>query len=793
MVGLLCSIQQLFSQSYPFFQDSENQEYYEYCWMEVTPPSELNRAGTDLRRFPVETTIPPIQGINCLNLHWKSVTEGNWLAIAAGENWTPKNIRYCDTLAFWMYSIESIDSLYLPSIFFEDTNNQKSSFINIGSFSTRLQIAVWKRITIPMKIFFTSEKQIDWTSIKTIGFSQNLADNQYHTLLIDDMRVNKGAGETVPFNKPTGLKVKGYDSHAWLTWNTNSEPNGKGYEIYLSVDSGKTYELRDITDYQTTIFNDFTRDKGTNLSLKYKITALNESNEPSQFSDVADASTHDFNNDELLTMVQEATFRYFWDFAHPTCGLARERDTSGDIVTLGGSGFGIMALMVGIERGFITRSQGAERMLKIVNFLKSADRFHGAWPHWMNGKTGKVVPFSTKDDGGDLLESALMIQGLLAARHYFNNADDSEKQIVSTITNLWESVEWDWFRKNNGPVLYWHWSPDYDWQMNMPIRGWNEGMIVYLLAIASPTHGLPASLWNSGWTNSSNYLNGKTFYDYKIDVGWDYGGPLFFTQYSFIGFDPRNRMDSFTNYFENNKNITLVNRAYCIQNPKGFKGYGENCWGLSASDDPVVYYLAHQPASANDNGTITPTAAISAMVYTPDYSIEALKYFYRNLGNKLWNEYGFYDAFNQQLNWYATSSLAIDEGPIIAMIENYRTGLIWKNFMQNQEIKTALDAIGFTSTESVTNELSEKTNLSVVPNPVTTSGTIRVNLSEPMEVSLLLYNVSGQIMETLIDHQMMIDRHVSLNFDTSLLPAGLYILKLKGNNINQIQKLIINH
>jgi len=794
VIGLFLSLQEASSQSFQYFRDSKNPEYYEYSWMELTSPSELDRKGFDLNKFPVDTILSPHQGLNCLSLHWKSTSTGNWFAIAAGENWIPKNISNCDTLLFWVNSVEAIISQNLPSVFFEDTLNQKSSFINLGLYCGDLQSNNWTKIEIPMDSFFSAVKQIDWTVIKTIGFTQNLADDQYHTLLIDDMRVFKGSSITTPLSKPTGLEVKGYDSHARLTWTANSELNQNGYEIYLSVDGGNTYEIRGVADSGTTVFNDFVGKKGTNLNLKYKITALNESNIPSSFSDVADATTHNFTDDELLTMVQEATFRYFWNYSHPDCGIARERNTSGDIVTIGGSGFGVMALMVGIERGFITRTQGAERMLKIVNFLKTADRFHGAWPHWMNGKSGKTIPFTPpKDNGGDLLETALMMQGLLAARQYFNNSDSTEEKIVSTITNLWETIEWDWFRNNNGPVLFWHWSPDYDWQMNMPIRGWNECMIVYLLAIASPTHGVPASLWTSGWTNSSNYVNGKTYYDYKIDVGWDYGGPLFFTQFSFTGFDPRNITDSYTNYYENNKNITLVNRAYCVQNPKKFEGYSESCWGLSASDDPIIFYLAHEPNNSNDNGTITPTAAMSAIIYTPEYSIDALKYFYRNLGNRIWDECGFYDAFNQQLHWYATSYLAVDEGPIIAMIENYRTGLIWKNFMQNSEIKTALDAIGFVPTDLRNISGSYDAKLSIMPNPLNTTGTIMFYAPETQNISLVLYNITGQKIETVINKQMFNKGPQTLNFNASSLSSGVYMIMLTGNNINTIQKLIIEH
>jgi len=298
-------------------------------------------------------------------------------------------------------------------------------------------------------------------------------------------------------------------------------------------------------------------------------------------------------------------------------------------------------------------------MLKMLNFLQNADRFHGVWPHWIDGNTGHVIPFSTYDNGGDIVETSFMIEGLLTARNYFNRNTPDEQQIVQKITSLWEAVEWDWYTRNNSGFIYWHWSPNYAWQMNMPIYGYMEAMIVYILAIASPTHPVSPAYWSSGWTTSNAYHNGRTYYGIKLDVGPDKGGPLFFAHYSFLGFDPRNKKDNFTNYFINNIHHTQINRAYCIANPHQFAGYGENCWGLTASDDPDGYQ-AHEPN--NDNGTITPTAALSSMPYTPEYSMLALKHFYRDLGQNIWGNQGFCDAFNIGDHWYADSYLAIDQG-----------------------------------------------------------------------------------------------------------------------------------
>lgn len=406
-------------------------------------------------------------------------------------------------------------------------------------------------------------------------------------------------------------------------------------------------------------------------------------------------STYKFpliTDEELLTKVQEQTFKYFWDFAHPVSGLARERNSSGNTVTIGGSGFGLMSILVGIERGFISRQDGVDRLETIVNFLENADRFHGAWPHWMDGNTGTTIPFGIDDDGADLVETAFMIQGLLTVRQYLNSGNSQEQTIINKITQLWEAVEWDWFTKGGENVLYWHWSPNVAWQKNLQIRGWNESLIIYVLAASSPTHSISSAVYDQGWAGNGGMLNGNDYYGITLPLGYTMGGPLFFAHYSFLGLDPRNLSDQYANYWTQNISHSLINQAYCIDNPKNYLIYSAACWGLTASDNHIGY-SAHSPT--NDLGVITPTAAISSIPYTPNESMDAIRFFYYFMGDKLWGEYGFYDAFNATENWYANSYLAIDQGPIVVMIENHRTGLIWDLFMDDPEVQAGLNKLGF--------------------------------------------------------------------------------------------------
>ncbi|MBS1930284.1 MAG: Ig-like domain-containing protein [Bacteroidetes bacterium] len=397
----------------------------------------------------------------------------------------------------------------------------------------------------------------------------------------------------------------------------------------------------------------------------------------------------------LLDLVQSQTFKYFWDFGHPVSGMARERNTSGDIVTTGGTGFGIMAIPVAINRNFITRTNGLARVQKIVSFLSgNAQRFHGAFSHWMNGNTGVVVPFGSNDDGADIVETSYMMMGLLTARQYFNGTDAAEINLRNDINNLWNAVEWDWFRRNGKNVLYWNWSPNYGWAVNVPVQGWNETLITYVLAASSTTHGIPKTVYDSGFARNGSMKNNNTYYGYQLPLGPAFGGPLFFEHYSFLGINPTGLSDAYANYQTQTLNHSKINYEYCKANPMSYYGYSNLCWGLTASDIPTGY-TASSPT--NDVGVIAPTAAISSLPYTPVESMQALKFFYYTLGDKLWGPYGFKDAFSLKDGWFASSYLAIDEGPIICMIENYRSGLLWNLFTSCPEVKAGLQSLGFSA------------------------------------------------------------------------------------------------
>jgi hypothetical protein len=406
-------------------------------------------------------------------------------------------------------------------------------------------------------------------------------------------------------------------------------------------------------------------------------------------------STYKFpplSDDALLDLVQKQTLKYFTDFAHPSCGMARERNSSGDIVTTGGSGFGVMGLVVGMSRGFITRDQGLIQFGKILTYLETCDRFHGAWPHWSDGTTGHVVPFGQKDDGGDLVETSYMVMGLYTMRQYLDSTNLAERLFIQRINALANAVEYDWYTQGQN-VLYWNWSPTYGFAVNTKVEGYNETLITYVMAAASPTHGISQDTYRQGYARNGAIVNGNSYYGHVLPLGEAYGGPLFFTQYTYLGLDPRHLSDLYANYWTQNVNQSLINYSFCAANPNSWLGYSTSSWGLTASDNPNGYY-AQSPT--HDLGVITPTAAVSALPYTPVQSMNAIRHFYYILGNRLWGQYGYYDAFDVTAGWWASSYLAIDEGPIVGMIENYRTQQLWNLLMSCPEVQQGLTKLGFT-------------------------------------------------------------------------------------------------
>lgn len=698
------------------FDNSVASDSYYYSSGRASAPSEVESVAGQL---PVETRIflsPP----NALRLKWKSMPGGSWDAEIRAVDMRNRVINFDgDTLFFWCYSSEALSAKDFPRVQLHDDGREFSAPIDISAYAGNIPAKKWIQVAVPLEVFKTgSIHPFEPHRTHDVYFVQGASDGIEHTLILDEVKidsVHRKAAEksSVTVTVPTNVKAIAYERHADVSWDSVGESDLQYYIIYRSSqeDDFRPVGIQMPGLYR---FMDFLGEPGQKV--RYKVATVDRGYRQSAMSDATPVvATHAMSDDELLTMLQEACFRYYWEAAGRFQGPSLE-NIPGDerIVATGATGFGVMALMVGVNRHFITREQGLERVSKIVEFFERAPRYHGAWSHFNDSSTAKTMPvFDMFDNGGDLVETAFLMEGLLAARQYFKGPSEPEKNLYQRISHLWETIEWDWYRRSqDGDALFWHWSPEWTWRINHRLTGYNEAMITYLLAIASPTHGVLGDLYYTGWAGQSKaateyragwsgtdegerYENGHVYDGIKLDVGVGSGGPLFFTHYSYMGFDPRGKRDRYTDYFINNRNIAKINLAYCIRNPGHFKGYGADTWGLTASDDQTGY-VTHSPDAADDNGSITPTGALASFPYTPDASMAALKHFYRDLGDRVWGIYGPRDAFNLDHNWYSPIYMGLNQAPITVMIENYRTGMVWKNFMANPEIFPMLQKIGFT-------------------------------------------------------------------------------------------------
>lgn len=698
---------------YVFFDNSRMAGNYFYSHAEYEGPSWVEHSA---HKLPVSNVY--FSPGNALELTYLSNAQGSWeaeiqYAPLRGNNF----FKPAEVLSLNFASKEAIDVEALPQICIRYTDSTRTESVPLATYIKTSPSPDWHHVEIPLRDLGVSSIEIrerdlglgtEEKALKYLGavvFKPGKKDGKEHTLYIDDVEILPASHPTVSLAAPSLREAKGYERHIDIRWNVEKTDGIKYFKVYRSFD-GTHYEPVGISRPWMLRYADFIGVTGKQAW--YKVSEVDYALNESPLSEALSAGTREMTDDELLDMVQEANFRYYWEGAEPESGLARENIPGRtDMIACGASGFGIMTLITGIDRGFISREEGVDRFVRITSYLEKADRFHGAYAHFMNGTTGKAEPFfGGWDNGADLVETSFLFHGLLAARQYFDGKDKKEELIRKRIDTLWKNVEWSWFKKTkDSPYLYWHWSPDQTWVISHPLIGWNETMITYMLAIMSPTHAVAPEMYYSGWASQDTlaqnyrrwavvpegmkYYNGNTYYGRKLDVAVSNGGPLFFIHYSFLGLDPHKVTDRWTNYFENNRNIALINNRYCIENQGKYTGYGRDCWGITASDF-AWDYAAREPMPHLDNGTIAPTGALASFPYTPEESMAALKNYYRNYGSFLWGEYGFRDAFNLTENWASSLYMGLNQGPIAVMIENYRSGLLWNLFMSHPDVQRGL-------------------------------------------------------------------------------------------------------
>ncbi len=774
------------SQEVFFFKEGTDQTFYDQGIVD------LNSLGNSV----FEHTAPPCcpgyndkmpctsnaySGTSALKFSYTSNAGGNWIASIFKSDWGAVGITAYTDLTFYIYSESGMPQSALPAIGLKAFRNDNGAEDNsatypLGDYNEAIPAGQWTLVKIPLATILNdvTNNHLNFSQTKAVVFKQSEANGVQRTFYMDDVAVSVAVTQVDPVQN---LNAQGYDSHVELTWTKPGE--GLTYRIEASFDGGANYELRGTTT--SDFYMDFVRDKGTNLAVRYRITSVFGST----VSDPVEgqASTRDFTDEELLEMVQQYTWRYFWDEAHPTYGLIRERtnDENPNRITSGGTGMGLMALIVGHERNFAPQHEIKNRILKILNFLDICPTYHGAFSHWYNGATGQTIPFSAKDDGGDIVETSFAAAGLIALKNYFIGDDAQSVQIRQLADKIWKEIEWSWYRRNNQNVLYWHWSPNYGWDMNFAIGGFNETMVTYIMAASSPTHGVPAEVYHQGWARSGAIKNPRQFYGYNLDLAPDYGGPMFWIHYTHLGLNPHQMKDQYANYWTESVNVAKIHHAYAVQNPKGHTNYSDKNWGITASDDPDVGYQEHRPQH-NDNGTIAPTAALGSFPYTPQESMKALKYFYRERGADLFGPMGFYDAFNDNQSWVKQSYLAIDQGPILIMMENHRTGLIWNTVMKDADVKAGLKKLGYEKVDtSIGKGPKVRKDVKVVQEAQ--SNQFSLLFPEPLEapVEINIYTTDG----VLVQHERMDDTgRSSVAVNVASLGYGIYLFTvLAGNSI----------
>ena len=777
-----------------FFTEGTNNTFYDQgivdlsnmggSFFETTHPPGLPQYND---KVPCSTTA--FRGSTSLKFNYTSAANGNWRVTIYSADWSSANISGMDSIAFFVYSETEILAAALPLIGIRAQNKNGAGDVNsqlfpLANYNQNVQPKIWTKIKFPLSVLFNDSQssQLDFTRAKGVIFNQSEKNGLSGLIFVDDVLAYKNLATVPPV---TNLEATGYDSHAELNW--VKPMDGLSYQIEASFDNGVNFQVRGHTILN--YFLDFVPEEGKNKEVFYKVTALFQQQSSNPVA--ASATLRHFTDDELMDMVQRYAFRYFWEGAHQPSGMALER-TNGNGITVasGATGMGLMAMIVAYEREYRPRSEIKERILKILHFLESCQRHYGAWSHWYNGNTMQTQPFSPDDDGGDIVETSFVAQALLALRNYFGASDSQSVQIRQKATKLWREINWDWYRNSGHNVLFWHWSPNIGFAKNMKVSGWNECLVTYIMAASSPTFPVSRQVYDQGWARNGQMVRKRSFYNFEISLSPDWGGPLFWIHYSHLGINPKGLKDQYADYWKEHVNTAKIHIAYAIENPFRFPNYSAKNWGLTASDGPFGY-RAHEPMF-NDNGTISPTAALSSMPYTPEESMNALKYFYRERGKDLFGKFGPYDAFNDAHNWVQRAYIGIDQGPIVVMIENHRSQLLWNSVMRDEDLQAGLTKLGFQFVASAKETTNKRTDqLKVFPNP--SSGQVTLNLpvsSSTLPGAIEIVSPSGRIVRS----EPITPDYSYYKLDLSGLPGGFYIIRLKtGNKIYQAKLILHNN
>ena len=748
-------------------EDQGGTEYRDASYGFVEGGDYLKRLGSDATKLPVDATHAYVGTTSGL-LQYRHGA-GRWEMFVAAPGWAGQDLSEMDSLLLFLNGPSAINAAELPRIGLEDTDSDKTGLIALGDYLDGLDAdtATWQRVAIPIDDFqpvggFTI------AGTKTVRFADSATNSETRTLWFD-LIVAVSSSTQPPTSPPANLSTRVGDRSVILRWDA---PEGAlGHYVYRAAGAAEVL-ARITSSLVGSTFVDFDVENG--VEYRYAVEAIGVGGQSSGLSEEIVAAPRQLSDEEFLELVSHSAFDFFWYEANPENGLIKDRSTPTSNASIASVGFGLTGIPIAIDRGWIDRDEGLSRVLTTLQFFWSSSRgpdaagvtgYHGFYYHFLNMATGKrsgTTELST-------IDTSLLLGGVLFVREYFDGDDPQEEEIRALADSIYQRVDWNWASPRL-PLVSLGWHPEsgflpYDW------TGYNEAMILYVLALGSPTHPIPANAWY-GWTSGYDW---ETYYRMTF-IRFP---PLFGHQYTQVWVDFRGIQDAFTrnrdiDYFENSRRATLANRAYCVANPLGWEGYGPNLWGLTASDGPTGYKARGAPPAQNDDGTIAPTAAGGSIVFTPDESIAALRHMYDAYRTRIWGPYGFRDAFNLEADWFDTDYIGIDQGPILLMIENYRTEGVWERFMKNADILRGLERAGFqpTGTGSEPDAELPRDDFEVVgaPNPFRDSAVLHFTLPYPGDVDLRVYDALGRRVATL---------------DRGPRPAGVQAIRIDGSSWSQ--------
>jgi hypothetical protein len=688
--------------------DPTGVNYYDASYGTATDGSQLTLGGPGDKLIIL--TDQHQQGANSGLVEWTSAPGGAWLLFIARPNWVTRNVSSHSNLVIWLNGPAAIPAADLPRVGLESSPpDARSITVKLGDFlMTGLDAdpGTWEKVLVPLTNF-PPTGGFDPTQVKTVWFSQNTADAVKHTLWVDNIRfVAQEGGQPTgpPPTPPTGIVTRAGDRSVVLHWDRNPETNILGYFIYRSLspvgpfDQPLNASLVPLTSYADT-------QAANARPLYYVIQAVDEAMQLGTNSVAVAATPRPFtSNLQFLEYVQQTAFDYFWYQANPANGLVRDRSQVGSPCSVAAVGFGLTGLGIAVDHGWISREAARQRCLRTLRTFWDTPQgtnntgtigYRGWFYHFLDMET--ATRFGTSELSS--IDTALFLAGVLSAKQYFDGDHPDEVAIRDLVDQLFGRVDWLWMA-NSGDSLTMGWQPDQGF-LNARWIGYNEAMVLYLMAFGAATNPLPANqwlAWTSGYKWATNY--GLSFIEFP---------PLFGHQYSHCWVDFRHVTDAYTRqhgltYFENSRRATLAQQAYAMDNPGRFTGYGSNVWGFTACDGPGVppyypYIARGAPPARYDDGTIAPTAVGASLPFAPEIALPTLRGFYDRYRVNLWTAYGFRDAFNLSANWWGPDVIGIDQGPILLMIENWLNQRVWQRFMKNAEIPRGLAAAGFVPVE----------------------------------------------------------------------------------------------